>query len=71
MYSIDNYLGQSAGEMEGNRYICTVGSAQNGISCTIHSAYQSKMTENAFVVRDDIEYASGDILPLWGFGLLY
>ena len=23
------------------------------------------------VVRDDIEYASGDIIPLWTFGLMY
>ena len=27
--------------------------------------------ENAFVVKDDIEYASGNIIPLWAFGLLY
>lgn len=27
--------------------------------------------DNAFVVRDDIEYASGNILPLWSFGLMY
>ncbi len=26
---------------------------------------------NAYVVRDDIEYAAGNILPLWAFGLLY
>lgn len=32
---------------------------------------QIKIVENAYVVRDDIEYASGDILPLWAFGLLY
>ena len=24
-----------------------------------------------YIVRDDIEYANGDILPLWSFGLLY
>lgn len=28
-------------------------------------------TENAFVVKDGIEYGSGNILPLWAFGLLY
>jgi len=27
--------------------------------------------ENTFVVKDDIEYASNNILPLWNFGLLY
>ena len=32
---------------------------------------QVKGVENSFVVRDDTEYANGDILPLWSFGLLY
>ena len=32
---------------------------------------QVKDVENSFIVRDDIEYASGDILPLWAFGLMY
>lgn len=32
---------------------------------------QIRDVENAFVVRDDMEYANGDILPLWSFGLLY
>lgn len=32
---------------------------------------QIKDVENSYVVRDDVEYASGDILPLWSFGLLY
>lgn len=32
---------------------------------------QIQNVENAYVVRDDIEYAAGDILPLWGFGLMY
>ncbi len=27
--------------------------------------------ENAFVVKDDIEYGGGDTLPLWLFGMLY
>ena len=27
--------------------------------------------EHAYVVRDDIEYPAGNILPLWAFGLLY
>ncbi len=26
---------------------------------------------NAYIVRDDTEYASGQFLPLWSFGLLY
>ncbi len=32
---------------------------------------QVKDVDNAYIVRDDIEYANGDILPLWSFGLLY
>ena len=30
-----------------------------------------KETENAFIVCDDTEYASGMFLPLWSFGLMY
>lgn len=26
---------------------------------------------NSFIVRDEIEYAEGNIIPLWAFGLLY
>lgn len=26
---------------------------------------------DVYIVRDDTEYANGDILPLWSFGLLY
>lgn len=32
---------------------------------------QIKDVTDSFVVRDDIEYANGDVLPLWSFGLLY
>lgn len=32
---------------------------------------QIQSVERAFVVRDDMEFANGDILPLWAFGLLY
>jgi hypothetical protein len=45
-------------------YTFEVGGAKKG-----HRQIQD--VENAFVVRDDTECASGDILPLWGFGLLY
>ena len=27
--------------------------------------------EEGYVVRDDIEYGSGNIIPLWSFGLTY
>lgn len=32
---------------------------------------QIKDLADSFIVRDDTEYANGDILPLWAFGLLY
>ncbi len=32
---------------------------------------QIKDVENAYVVKDDIEYGSLNIIPLWQFGLLY
>ncbi len=32
---------------------------------------QVKDIENAYIVRGDTEYASGQFLPLWSFGLLY
>lgn len=32
---------------------------------------QIKDVANSFIVRDDTEYANGEILPLWAFGLLY
>ena len=32
---------------------------------------QVKDIENAFVVRDNIEYAAENFLPLWSFGLMY
>mgnify|MGYP004491931011 CR=1 FL=1 len=32
---------------------------------------QVKGVDNAFIVRDNIEYVSGEIIPLWGFGLMY
>lgn len=32
---------------------------------------QVQGVDNAYVVRDDMEYANGDVLPLWSFGFLY
>lgn len=32
---------------------------------------QIKDVENAFVVKDDIEYGALNVVPLWLFGLLY
>ena len=33
--------------------------------------YQIRDLEDAFIVKDDIEYGYSNILPLWAFGLLY
>lgn len=46
------------------KYTFEVGGAKKG-----HRQIQG--VKDAFVVRDDTEYASADILPLWSFGLLY
>ena len=27
--------------------------------------------ENAFVVKGDIEYGYGNVIPLWAFGMMY
>lgn len=32
---------------------------------------QIAKAERGFIVRDDIEYAQGNSIPLWHFGLLY
>lgn len=32
---------------------------------------QIKGVENAYIVKDDIEHGSGNVIPLWAFGLLY
>lgn len=32
---------------------------------------QIAIVDDAYVVRDDVEYAAGNILPLWAFGLTY
>lgn len=32
---------------------------------------QIEEVPNSFVVKDDIEYGQGDVIPLWTFGLLY
>lgn len=49
----------------------TIGKYTFEIGGAKKSHKQVKDVENAYIVRDDIEYANGDILPLWSFGLLY
>ena len=46
------------------KYTFEVGGKKKGLK-------QVKDVENAYIVRDDTEYASGQFLPLWSFGLLY
>lgn len=45
-------------------YTFEVGGKKKGLK-------QVQGVENAYIVRDDTEYASGQFLPLWSFGLLY
>lgn len=49
----------------------TIGKYTFEIEGAKKSHKQVKDVENAYIVLDDIEYANGDILPLWSFGLLY
>ena len=46
------------------KYTFEVGGKKKGLK-------QVKDVENAYIVSDDTEYASGQFLPLWSFGLLY
>lgn len=46
------------------KYTFEVGGKKKGLK-------QVQGVENAYIVRDDTEYASGQFLPLWSFGLLY
>lgn len=45
-------------------YIFEVGGKKKGTK-------QVKNIKESFVVRDDIEYAAGEFIPLWSFGLMY
>lgn len=51
-------------DFEIGKYTFEVGGKKKG-------SKQVKDVENAYIVRDDTEYASGQFLPLWNFGLLY
>lgn len=46
------------------RYTFEVGGKKKGTK-------QVKDVENAYIIRDDTEYASGQFIPLWSFGLMY
>ena len=47
-----------------DKYSFEVGGKKKGLK-------QVQGVDNAYIVRDDTEYASGQFLPLWSFGLLY
>lgn len=49
----------------------TIGDYTFEVGGTKKNHRQIQSVERAFVVRDDMEFANGDILPLWAFGLLY
>lgn len=51
-------------DFEIGKYTFEIGGKKKGIK-------QIKNVGNAFVVRDDTEYGTGEFLPLWSFGLLY
>lgn len=51
-------------DFEIGKYTFEVGGKKKGTK-------QVRNVENAFIVRDDTEYASGEFLPLWSFGLMY
>ena len=51
-------------DFEIGKYIFEIGGKKKGRK-------QVKNIENAFIVRDDIEYAAEEFLPLWSFGLMY
>ncbi len=51
-------------DFEIGKYTFEVGGKKKG-------SKQVKDVGNAYIVRDDTEYASGQFLPLWNFGLLY
>lgn len=47
-----------------NKYVFETGGKKKGLE-------QIKTLQNAYVVKDDIEYGSNKIIPLWLFGFMY
>jgi hypothetical protein len=52
------------GDFEINGKIFEVGGKNKGKKQIIHA-------EEGYIVKDDIEYGSANIIPLWAFGLTY
>ncbi len=59
-----NVASSKVSDFQIGKYTFEVGGKKKGLK-------QVKVVENAYIVRDDTEYASGQFLPLWSFGLLY
>ena len=48
-----------------------IGDATFEVGGRSKTAAQLRGTQRGYVVRDDIEYGHGNVVPLWAFGLLY
>jgi hypothetical protein len=52
------------GDFVANKNVFEIGGKDKGYA-------QIKDVQNAFIVKDEIEYPAGNALPLWIFGFLY
>lgn len=59
-----NVTASSVADFKIGKYTFEVGGRRKG-------QYQIKEIDNAYVVKDDIEYGHSNEIPLWAFGLLY
>lgn len=59
-----NVTASSVADFKIGKYTFEVGGRRKG-------QYQIKEIDNAYVVKDDIEYGHKNEIPLWAFGLLY
>ena len=59
-----NVTASSVADFKIGKYTFEVGGKRKG-------QYQIKDIDNAYIVKDDIEYGHSNEIPLWAFGLLY
>lgn len=59
-----NVTASSVADFKIGKYTFEVGGRRKG-------QYQIKEIDNAYIVKDDIEYGHKNEIPLWAFGLLY
>lgn len=59
-----NMTASSVADFKIGKYTFEVGGKRKG-------QYQIKDIDNAYIVKDDIEYGHSNEIPLWAFGLLY